>query len=127
MKLLTSLLAALVLATPLVSLADTGNGLMPSAEQLLARIAALEAIVYHKHVTCAMAADPVTVATGKPFVLAWGTYGAVEPGTTNTSELSPEGEETLIAGAPGNWKYTLTFHGTSGDEVTCVTYLTVTK
>jgi hypothetical protein len=124
MKYIAALGTAVLMLLPLSA---SANALEPSLSQLLARMAAFEAHLTQVAVTCAMATDRQTVKTGETFTLAWATYGAAEPGTTGRSELSPQDEVQMRAGVPGYWKYSLTFNGANGGDVTCVTYITVTE
>ena len=122
MKYSTVLISFIILAPALSSAA-----IEPTLSQLLSREAASKALNEGKTLACAMGTDRSSVTTGGLFTLAWGTYGAAEPGTTGRSELVPRDEIQMRAGVPGVWKYTLTFRDMSGQEVTCAVFITVTR
>jgi hypothetical protein len=124
------LLLALFAAPVLVS-ADTLAPIQPTAAQLLTRVAALEAqeadLAATSSVACAATTSVATVPVGEPFILAWGSVGAMQSSGSSTQSMwTPAGAQSVTQQTPGNWVYSFTFYGSQGGSATCTATIQVT-
>ncbi len=119
MKRILASIVLVALLAPTLASADS-FGIQPTLGQLLSRIAALEAILAHKTINCAVTATKSTVMAGEPFTIAWGSFGA-EPSysTDPQNAYSQNGEQQMLLNTPEARVYHFTFFGPNGTKVTC--------
>lgn len=122
-----AIMVALGLLVPAFASADT-YGIQPTLGQLLTRVAALQAILSHEPVNCAVAATKSSVKVGEAFTLAWGSFGADPKYSTDAKNAYPEnGEQVMQINTPETRIYKFTFFGPNGVQKTCEQTITVTQ
>ena len=125
-KTLIAIFVALGLLVPAFASADS-FGVQPTLGQLLTRIAALQALIAHEEINCAVTATKSTVHVGEEFTIAWGSYGADAKYSTDPQNVYPiNGEQTMRINTPEMRTYKFTFFGQSGLKKTCEQTITVT-
>ncbi len=125
-KILVAFVLGAVLAPVFVS-ADS-FGIEPTRGQLLSRIAALQAILSNKTITCALATTKSTVVVGEAFTISWGSFGADPKYSTDPSNAYTEnGEQTIVLSTPQTRTYHFSFFGPQGSKVTCDQTITATR
>jgi hypothetical protein len=129
-KLVAFAAGILLLASPALVAADTLGDLQAQLGHLLAQIATLEAQQEMADtgapITCALVTSKNTVRVGEPFLLAWGSQGALDIGEDPTQSVwPPNGVSTIKMQEQGRRKYTFKFYGHGGISTTCSVTFTV--
>ena len=131
MRKIIAALFALYLLGPAFAFADTAIPLQPSVAQLLTRAAALEALEAMSatsSLACAALTNVSTVRVNQPFILAWGSVGAIGPSASSTVSRWPiAGASSITQQTPGTWMYRFSFDGQQGGSATCTARITVTS
>lgn len=126
---LTIISSIMGLLVPVFSFADTFVPFQPTASQLLTRVAALDAQVAAQAGTplaCAALFNAPQVSIGQTAVLAWGSVGALAPGSVPTQSMWPQnGASIELFDKVGTWTFHFTFYGKSGGTVTCTASIRV--
>lgn len=119
---------AFVTFMPAFAMADATvpfqSPLQPTAQQLMTRVAALQALVAaassSSPVSCAALFSAPQVKVGDTVIVAWGSVGALPPGSNpNVSMWPQEGASTLSFTKAGYWKYSFTFYAANNATTTC--------
>lgn len=131
-KVIAACYGLLLLAVPALALADGAPfPLHMSIKQLTTIVAALkaqEAALGGQPIACAVVSSKESVRVGEPFVLAWGSVGAMSPGDDPAiSMFEPNGASTVAIQRPGKFMYSFTFYGRGGGTTTCAATILVTK
>lgn len=122
----TAILIAFGLLTPAFASADS-YGVQPTLGQLLTRIAALEAILSHEQINCAVTSSAAEVKVGETFTIAWGSYGADPKYSTDPQNAYPiNGEQVMRITTPETRTYHFSFYGPNGLKKTCHQTIRVT-
>jgi hypothetical protein len=123
MKKIAAALMAVTLFAPMFSFADTMVPIQPTVSQLLTRVAALNAQISAQAgapLACAALFSAPQVAIGQTVVLAWGSVGALAPGSDPNQSMWPQdGASVESFDKIGTWTYSFTFYGQSGNTIKC--------
>jgi hypothetical protein len=118
-KSLLAIVIVLGVLVPSFASADS-YGVEPTLGQLLTRIAALQALISHEEINCAVTATKSAVKVGEVFTIAWGSYGADAKYSNDPQNAYPQnGEQTMRITTPEVRTYHFTFYGPNGLKKTC--------
>ena len=130
-KRLIAIFIGMLVIGPVGAFADTNIPTQPTVEQLWARVAELEAEIVAinatSSVSCAALTSVSIVKINMPFILAWGSVGAMLPGSSTTQSMwPPVRAQSVIQPKPGTWTYPFTFYSETGATTVCATTIKVT-
>lgn len=105
------------------SIEEQVTQLLTTAANLQAQINAMQA---QATLACAVFSSAKAVHVNQPFILAWGSVGAMSPGDDQTmSVYVPNGSQKVIMDRLGTWKYSFDFYDAAGHKTTCSTVILV--
>lgn len=130
MKRAIAFIAFALAIAPSLSFADSAIPSGPTPAQLIARVAAIEALEAAADATtsvsCAALFSAPAVTVGQTVELGWGSVGAMAPGASSTQSMWPQnGASTLSFQKPGTWTYGFTFYGIQGGTANCAATIKV--
>lgn len=129
-KSLVLIAAGMFALLPLSVFADATIPTQPTTEQLWARIAEIDAMIVAAQspspVSCAATTSVPTVKVNTPFILAWGSVGAMLPGSSTTQSMWPPVRAQIVTQPTvGTWKYSFVFYSSTGATTSCDTTIKV--
>ncbi len=128
MKMAAYLTALVFLALPASAFADSSvSSEIIHQTAISAAISAYEmAQTTGKQLACGTVLSKQQVQANEPFVLAWGSIGAMSPGEDPSISMWTQDDAIItFLALPGTWTYRFTFYAKDKSSVTCTAHIQV--